>query len=66
MEALQGYKTYIILTAALAVVGLNLLGIITKETAEPIMLILAMVGGITISAKVNRLSQVLGKMGKNQ
>lgn len=65
LEKLQGAKTYIVLVLALALVGANLLGIIDKATAEPIMIILALLGGVTMSAKVNRLSQILGGTRKD-
>ena len=55
MNALQGYKTYAVLGLSAAVWVLGVAGVLSAEDVNKALVALAIAGGGTIAAKINRL-----------
>jgi|PlaIllAssembly_1097288.scaffolds.fasta_scaffold00292_6 uncharacterized membrane protein len=56
---LQGYKTYIIAAITALVTVAHSLGYIDDATYQTILALLASLGGATLAAKINRVSDRL-------
>jgi hypothetical protein len=64
LETLQGYKSYLVVGAALIAWLLgSQLGLITAETEQKALEICVILFGATFAAKVNRIRQALGESG---
>jgi hypothetical protein len=56
MDALKGYKTYLVAAGVALTVGLQAAGFITQDIAEVFYGLLGASGLATIAAKINRVA----------